>query len=77
MTRSRSYTPDVKRILPLNGGEDAAMGGYMEFSPNAEAVLSALVPEYVSGLLCENWKEPAGEIGNWEGSFWGVKFAGA
>ena len=25
----------------------------------------------------ENWKEPAGEIGNWEGSFWGVKFAGA
>ena len=46
-----TQTPDVKRILPLNGGEDAAMGGYMEFSPNAEAVLSALVPEYVSGLL--------------------------
>ena len=44
--------PDTMRILPLNeGGKDAKVGGYMEFSPNAETVLSALVPEYVSGLL--------------------------
>ena len=46
-----TQTPDIKRVLPLNSGENAKMGGYMEFSPNAEAVLSALVPEYVSGLL--------------------------
>ena len=46
-----TQTPDVKRVLPLNSGENAEMGSYMEFSPNAEAVLSALVPEYVSGLL--------------------------
>ena len=46
-----TQTPDVKRILPLNSGENAEMGSYMEFSPDAEAVLSALVPEYVSGLL--------------------------
>ena len=46
-----TQTPDVKRVLPLNSGENAKMGGYMEFAPSAEAVLSALVPEYVSGLL--------------------------
>ena len=54
-----SQTPTTMQLLPLNG-QPATEGVYsaMEYEPDCETVLSAIVPEYLGGIfygaLCES-----------------------
>jgi len=47
-----SYEPTVKKILPLEKSDDAGSGGLVLFEPSTEAVLEAVMPEYISGIVC-------------------------
>ncbi len=53
-----SQQPVAKKILPIPQDKDKKSGGIMMFEPGAESVLSAAVPEYISGTiygaLCES-----------------------
>ena len=55
-----SQTPEVMQLLPLSApcGEERACGGDILYEPGSEEVFSAIVPEYVGGViygtLCES-----------------------
>ncbi len=55
-----TQSPDIISLLPLVGGRrmkndsnvsDSAFGSSIEFEPNAEEVLAAVIPEYIAGVL--------------------------
>ena len=49
-----TQNPNMTHLLPLqkeNGAADAKPSVVVEYEPSAEAVLSALIPEYLAGVL--------------------------
>ena len=54
-----SQTATTMRLLPLNGpADEAAVQSTMEYEPDCETVLNAIIPEYLGGIvygaLCES-----------------------
>lgn len=56
-----SQTPELIRLLPLRdlalGRVAVATGASIEYEPNADEVLAALIPEYISGVLATSVAE--------------------
>ena len=48
-----TQTPDIKYVLPLRRGSDGASSrlGAIEYEPSAAAVMEAIIPDYIAGIL--------------------------
>lgn len=46
-----THVPQLKRLLPVEAGEEGAGLTLMNYEPNEEQVLNAIIPKYMSSLI--------------------------